>query len=102
MNMLSDFELHQRDEAFDRADAKSGRVPHADRVRFADAMMAAPCVCTPIRCDMECAACGGPSAKTPCKAELVCDARDGTGRVAIEDCGNSIEATCGECQVVGV
>ena len=43
MNLISDLEAHERDEAFDREDAKHRRHPtvtHADKVAFADAMMA--------------------------------------------------------------
>ena len=43
MNLISDLEAHKRDEAFDREDAKHRRHPtvtHADKVAFADAMMA--------------------------------------------------------------
>jgi DnaJ-class molecular chaperone len=97
MNMISDYDAHKRDEDFDREDRKHrAPVTHAQRVAFADAMMAAPCVCTPIRCDMECPACGGPSAKTPCKAEP-CTACDGDGLVSVEDSGNITEASCNEC-----
>ena len=43
MNLISDLEAHERDEEFDREDAKHRRHPtvtHADKVAFADAMMA--------------------------------------------------------------
>jgi hypothetical protein len=53
MNLISDFEAHKRDEDFDREDAKSAHVSHADRVAFADAMMAPP------EPDEECDFCGG-------------------------------------------
>jgi hypothetical protein len=52
VNNISDFEAHKRDEAFNREDAKSGHVSHADRVRFADAMM------RPVF-DEECELCNG-------------------------------------------
>lgn len=39
MNILSDFELHKRDEDFDAADAKSAHATHTQGVAFADAMM---------------------------------------------------------------
>jgi hypothetical protein len=70
MNLISDYEAHQRDEDFDREDRKHrAPVTHAQRVAFADAMMAEP----------------------------VCEACDGTGRVSIEDSGNITEASCNEC-----
>src|ERR1017187_2565449 len=30
------------------------------------------CVCTPIHCEMECPACGGPSSKEPCQQTVFC------------------------------
>lgn len=42
MNILSDHEARMRDQAFEREDAKSAHVSHADRVRFADSMMRDP------------------------------------------------------------
>ena len=41
-------------------------VKRANELGWAGRNLGKPCVCTPIRCDMECPACGGPSAKTPC------------------------------------
>jgi hypothetical protein len=70
MNLISDYDAHKRDEEFDRDDQKHrAPVTHAQRVAFADAMMAEP----------------------------VCEACDGTGRVSIEDSGNITEASCNEC-----
>ena len=43
MNWISGLEAHRRDEEFDREDAKHRRHPtvtHAEKVAFADAMMA--------------------------------------------------------------
>jgi hypothetical protein len=74
MNNISDFEAHQRDEAFDRADAKSRHVSHADRVAFADAML-----------------------KAVEDLDAPCPACEGSGLVSIEGEGDIIEALCGEC-----
>lgn len=53
--------LHTRQALLEDAYAR-GRKLRADEIKEAR------CICTPIHCEMECPACGGPSAKTSCKA----------------------------------
>ena len=76
MNILTDFEAHKRDEDFSREDAKHrAPVTHAQRVAFADALMAPPTR------EIECPGCGD--------ARIV---------KVIDDCG-CFEGTalCGRC-----
>lgn len=87
MNNITDFQAHKRDEDFDREDAKSRHATHAERVAFADAMMATHSS----RCECD-----------ECEAKpTVCETCDGAGEVEQSTLtGGPVDVPCPDCAPV--